>query len=281
MRRTRPRHPVVEPAFPLLPRAGRSAGRRLHGRGAATGYAGPLSLEIFNDQFRAGSAVRTAIDGLRSLILLRGPARGAAVRSFGAPLAPKAQERRRRLHRVRRQRDQGRDLAALFGQLGFRKTGAHRSKDVERWSQGEIDLVINCEPDGFRIRTLSRTVPASAPLRSMSTTPASRWQRAEALKARTFYQPVGPGELEIPAIRGVGGSLLYFLERPVRTGTPISKLLRAMRRRCACTRSTTSRSRCPTTRCCRGCCSTPASSTWSACRRWKSPFRAAWCRARP
>ena len=36
--------------------------------------------------------------------------------------------------------------------------------------------------------------------------------RAEALKARTFYQPVGPGELEIPAIRGVGDSLLYFLD---------------------------------------------------------------------
>src|SRR5204863_6011309 len=37
--------------------------------------------------------------------------------------------------------------------------------------------------------------------------------RAEALQAHTFYQPVGPGELEIPAIRGVGGSLLYFLEQ--------------------------------------------------------------------
>jgi len=36
----------------------------------ATGYDGPLSLEIFNDQFRSGSAVRTATDGLRSLILL-------------------------------------------------------------------------------------------------------------------------------------------------------------------------------------------------------------------
>src|SRR5204863_549650 len=36
--------------------------------------------------------------------------------------------------------------------------------------------------------------------------------RAEALQAHTFYQAVGPGELEIPAIRGVGGSLLYFLE---------------------------------------------------------------------
>ncbi len=43
-------------------------------------------------------------------------------------------------------------------------------------------------------------------------TPASTMARAEALQARTFYQPVGPGELEIPAIRGVGGSLLYFLE---------------------------------------------------------------------
>src|SRR5689334_24426074 len=38
---------------------------------AATGYAGPLSLEIFNDQFRAGPASRTAIDGMRSLILLQ------------------------------------------------------------------------------------------------------------------------------------------------------------------------------------------------------------------
>ncbi|MET0905683.1 MAG: VOC family protein, partial [Tardiphaga sp.] len=38
------------------------------------------------------------------------------------------------------------------------------------------------------------------------------WARAEALQARTFYQPVGPGELEIPAIHGVGGSLLYFLD---------------------------------------------------------------------
>ncbi|MDU6373946.1 MAG: sugar phosphate isomerase/epimerase, partial [Bradyrhizobium sp.] len=38
---------------------------------AATGYSGPLSLEIFNDQFRAGSAPRTALDGMRSLLLLQ------------------------------------------------------------------------------------------------------------------------------------------------------------------------------------------------------------------
>ena len=60
---------------------------------AATGYAGPLSLEIFNDQFRAGSAVRTATDGLRSLILLEDQsARDERVRRRGT-LPPKAQSR--------------------------------------------------------------------------------------------------------------------------------------------------------------------------------------------
>ena len=54
---------------------------------AATGYAGPLSLEIFNDQFRAGAATRTAIDGMRSLLLLQDQL--AAARPDGA-LAPKA-----------------------------------------------------------------------------------------------------------------------------------------------------------------------------------------------
>ena len=59
----------------------------------ATGYAGPLSLEIFNDQFRAGSAVRTATDGLRSLILLEDDVRGAASAAPAMPLQPKAKSR--------------------------------------------------------------------------------------------------------------------------------------------------------------------------------------------
>ena len=37
---------------------------------AATGYDGPLSLEIFNDQFRGGSARSIAVDGHRSLVYL-------------------------------------------------------------------------------------------------------------------------------------------------------------------------------------------------------------------
>ena len=45
------------------------------------------------------------------------------------------------------------------------------------------------------------------------TTLANAMARAKAFQAQTFFQPVGPGELELPAIRGVGGSLIYFMDR--------------------------------------------------------------------
>ena len=179
----------------------------------ATGYSGTLSLEIFNDQFRAGSPVRTATDGLRSLILLEDRHGKADARGAMAALPPRSHSRGVGFVEFAVSQDKGADLAALFGQLGFRKTGAHRSKDVERWSQGEIDLVINCEPDGFAHSHYLAHGPGVCAIALDVDDVGKTMARAEALKARTFYQPVGPGELEIPSIRGVGGSLLYFLEQ--------------------------------------------------------------------
>src|SRR6476646_2113151 len=176
---------------------------------AATGYAGPLSLEIFNDQFRSGSAVRTATDGLRSLILLEDQLASQSPSSApAARLQPKARSRGVGFVEFAVDEAKARKLSALFGQLGFRKTGSHRSKEVERWSQGNIELVINCEPDGFAFShyithgsgVCAIAIDVDAADKTMT--------RAEALKARTFYQSVGQGELEIPAIHGVGGSLL-------------------------------------------------------------------------
>jgi len=177
---------------------------------AATGYAGPLSLEIFNDQFRSGSPVRTATDGLRSLILLEDQVSNTP--SGTAPLQAKAQSRGVGFVEFALDHTRADDLRTLFGQLGFRKTGTHRSKDVERWSQGHIELVVNCEPDGFA-HSHYITHGAGVCAIAIDVDDAGKsMKRAEALKAHTFYSPVGPGELEIPAIRGVGGSLLYFLE---------------------------------------------------------------------
>ncbi|MBR1194692.1 sugar phosphate isomerase/epimerase and 4-hydroxyphenylpyruvate domain-containing protein [Bradyrhizobium sp. AUGA SZCCT0240] len=179
---------------------------------AATGYAGPLSLEIFNDQFRSGSPVRTATDGLRSLILLEDELAKSSSKASTGRLQPKAQSRGVGFVEFAVDEAKARSLSALFGQLGFRKTGSHRSKDVERWSQGHIELVINCEPDGFAHSHYVTHGPGVCAIAVDIDDAGKTMARAEALKALTFYQPVGPGELEIPAIRGVGGSLLYFLE---------------------------------------------------------------------
>jgi 4-hydroxyphenylpyruvate dioxygenase len=186
----------------------------------ATGYSGPLSLEIFNDQFRAGSAARTAVDGLRSLILLqdllaaKSPKESPKGSPEGSPdvLQPKAQSRGVGFLEFAVNETKAGDLAGLFGQLGFRKTGKHRSKAVERWSQGKVELVINCEADGFAHSHYITHGPGVCAIALDVDNADHTMARAEALKARTFYQPVGPGELEIPAIHGVGGSLLYFLD---------------------------------------------------------------------
>jgi 4-hydroxyphenylpyruvate dioxygenase len=177
-----------------------------------TGYAGPLSLEIFNDQFRAGSAVRTATDGLRSLILLDDQLVESSPNASAAKLQRRARSRGVGFIEFAVGETKARDLSALFAKLGFRKTGAHRSKDVERWSQGNIELVINCEPDGFAHSHYITHGPGVCAIAIDVDDVGKTMARAEALNARTFYQPVGPGELEIPAIRGVGGSLLYFME---------------------------------------------------------------------
>ncbi|MFL6826243.1 MAG: bifunctional sugar phosphate isomerase/epimerase/4-hydroxyphenylpyruvate dioxygenase family protein [Bradyrhizobium sp.] len=178
----------------------------------ATGYAGPLSLEIFNDQFRAGSAVRTATDGLRSLLLLEDRIGQSMSGISAARLQPKARSRGVGFIEFAVGDAKASDLAVLFNQLGFRKTGVHRSKDVERWSQGQIELVINREQDGFAHSHYVTHGPGVCAIAIDVDDAGKTMARADALKVRTFHSPIGPGELEIPAIRGVGGSLLYFLE---------------------------------------------------------------------
>ncbi|MGX1787454.1 bifunctional sugar phosphate isomerase/epimerase/4-hydroxyphenylpyruvate dioxygenase family protein [Bosea sp. NPDC055332] len=177
----------------------------------ATGYSGPLSLEIFNDQFRAGSAKRVAVDGLRSLIQLadqttrlsdpakaeipaRAPLLGVEFIEFALDEEP------------------AQALTSLFAALGFHRSGEHRSKSVTRWSQGGINLIVNTEKDGFAQSHAIMHGPGVCALALRVADVGATMARARALKDTTFDQPVGPGEMEIPAIRGVGGSLIYFTE---------------------------------------------------------------------
>ena len=173
----------------------------------ATGYKGPLSLEIFNDQFRAQSTREVAIDAMRSLVLMESEQRKAA-----SSISARAKVSDTAFVEFAVDQTHAAPLATLLRELGFRLTGRHRSKAVERWSQGDINLLINSSDNSFaRSHYLTHGSGACAIALEVDNV-ANTMNRAEALQATIFRQAVGPGEMTIPAIRGVGGSLLYFLE---------------------------------------------------------------------
>lgn len=179
----------------------------------ARGYNGIFSLEIFNDRFRASPAATTAIDGIRSMHFLFDQ-----VHRNLRPPRPTSMPPRVACHGVEfiefaANEEEVEPLSRLFTALGFRKAGRHRTKDVTRWQQNGINFVINSEPESFA-RAYDSVHGASVcaiGLRVDDIDAAMR--RAQALHMSSFAQPVGPGELHIPSIRGVGGSLIYFMQQ--------------------------------------------------------------------
>ena len=181
----------------------------------ATGYDSLVSLEIFNDQFRAGSARAVAVDGHRSLInLLDQLRRETGIVTPGSTALPE----RAKCHGVEFiefaiDETTAPDFTRLLAGLGFRRTGQHKSKAVTRWQQGDINLVVNTEKEGFAhsFNITHGTSVCAIALRVEDA--AATLDRAQHLLDRPFRQAVGPGELDIPAVRGLGGSLVYFVDK--------------------------------------------------------------------
>ena len=181
----------------------------------ATGFDGLLSLEIFNDRFRAGSARRVAIDGQRSLVaMLDGLRRRTGQTLPGIPgLPPRAACSGVEFVEFAVDERGVPAFERMLAGLGFRKAGLHRSKAVTRWRQGGINIVVNAESEGFAhsFHITHGTSVCAMALR-VDDAPATA-DRAVALLDQPFRGPIGPGELDIPAVRGLGGSLLYFVDR--------------------------------------------------------------------
>lgn len=182
---------------------------------AATGYNGYLSLEIFNDQFRGGSPDAISRDGRRSLVnLMDQVARAEPKISISVPVMPeRAKVSDIAFIEFAAGEDEERELEALFALLGFAPIAKHRSKAVTLYRQGNINLVINREEKGFANASYLVHGANAYAFGLMVDDAAEAHRRALALGAEDFHQPVGPGEMQVPAIRGVGGGLVYFLDR--------------------------------------------------------------------
>jgi 4-hydroxyphenylpyruvate dioxygenase len=104
-------------------------------------------------------------------------------------------------------------LGALFEQMGFTAIARHRHKDVTLYRQGEINFIINAEQDSFAQRFARLHGPSICAIAFRVDDAAAAYRRALELGAWGFDNKTGPMELNIPAIKGIGDSLIYFVDR--------------------------------------------------------------------
>ncbi|MEU0217409.1 TIM barrel protein [Streptomyces sp. NPDC006265] len=161
----------------------------------ATGYDGPLSLEVFNDVFRQADAGPTAVDARRSLLVLQEAVGEAPLPdpvvptgvAFAELVTPDAEP-----------------LAVLLGALGFTRTARHRGKPVALWEQGEARILVNtgtaARRDGTRLAAIGLESPD----------PAGAARRAEALLAPVLPRRRAPEDAPLDAVAAPDGTELFF-----------------------------------------------------------------------
>ncbi|MEU9626599.1 TIM barrel protein [Streptomyces luteogriseus] len=161
----------------------------------ATGYDGPLSLEVFNDVFRQADAGPTAVDARRSLLILQEAVGKAPLPdpvvptgvAFAELVTPDTEP-----------------LAALLGALGFTRTARHRGKPVALWEQGEARILVNTgtavRRDGTRLAAIGLESPD----------PAGAARRAEALLAPVLPRRRAPRDVPLDAVAAPDGTELFF-----------------------------------------------------------------------
>ncbi len=181
---------------------------------AATGYDGYLSLEIFNDQFRGGSATAIAVDGRRSLVYLGDQVKRAVPESrlTTKDMPARSQVKGVAFIEFAIDETEAPQLEGLLRSLGFARTARHRTKNVVRYRQGDINIVVNMDERGFASASYLVHGASAYAMGLMVDDAQAAVERAVALGAERFEQPVGPGETQMPAIRGVGGGVIYFLD---------------------------------------------------------------------
>ncbi len=104
-------------------------------------------------------------------------------------------------------------MGALFEQMGFRAIARHRHKNVLLYRQGEINFIVNAEPDSFAQRFARLHGPSICAIAFRVQDARNAYARALSLGAWGYAGSAGPGELNIPAIKGIGDSLIYLVDR--------------------------------------------------------------------
>jgi 4-hydroxyphenylpyruvate dioxygenase len=104
-------------------------------------------------------------------------------------------------------------LHALFLTMGFAPVARHRTRAITLYRQGDVDYLVNEDPASHAARFAAAHGPCAPGMAFRVVDAQHAWRRAIAAGA----EPAGPADgalaLDIPAVKGIGGSLLYFVDR--------------------------------------------------------------------
>jgi sugar phosphate isomerase/epimerase/4-hydroxyphenylpyruvate dioxygenase-like putative hemolysin len=186
----------------------------------ATGYAGPLSLEVFNDVYRQTDPWHAAIDAMRSLLALQ-----ESLAVTGLPPAPRLGGHV--FTELAVDDVSGPAVAHTLTGLGFTHTGQHRSKSVQLWQQGEARILLN---HGSQ-RTVAPGTATISALGLESSDPAGSARRAERLLAPVLPRTRQPDEADLASVAAPDGTEIFFCRTEdwpddfVPTGNPTTPAL--------------------------------------------------------
>ncbi len=104
-------------------------------------------------------------------------------------------------------------LEPVLGRLGFSKVARHRSKNVDLFRQGDINFIVNNEPRSLAWYFAAEHGPSACAMAFRVRDSHKAYARALELGAQPVDVPTGPMELRLPAVRGIGGTPLYLIDR--------------------------------------------------------------------
>ena len=104
-------------------------------------------------------------------------------------------------------------LEPLFERMGFAQVARHRSKDVVLFRQGDINFIVNREPKSVAAYFAAEHGPCACGMAFRVRDSHHAYRRALELGAQPIEIPTGPMELNLPAIKGIGGAPLYLVDR--------------------------------------------------------------------
>ena len=104
-------------------------------------------------------------------------------------------------------------LEPVFTAMGFAMIARHRSKDVQLWRQGGINLIANYEPRSPAAYFAAEHGPSACGMGWRVKDAAKAYAMALERGAEPVEVRTGPMELRLPAVRGIGGSIIYLIDR--------------------------------------------------------------------